>query len=77
MEIIPKRMGYKHRLIYFLVAVLILLENNITAFLIVASFIEGYILTESTDYIFNLYLFISNPSSLYFRSDYWTLVMRE
>ena len=54
----PKADEIKNRLIFFLVAVFIFLEKNITAFLIVESFIDGYILTESTDAIVTLLLLI-------------------
>ena len=53
----------------FLVAVLSFLANNISAFLIVESFIKGYMLISSTDAIVASYLFISSSSSLSFRSD--------
>ena len=76
-ELIPNCMRSNHRLIVFLVAAVIPLEKNITAFLIVASFIEGYILTSSTDAIVALYLFISNYSILSFRSDAWKMMTHE
>ena len=51
----------------FLVAAVVFLANNITAFLIVEIFIEGYMLIASTDYIVNLSLFNSSSSSFPFR----------
>ena len=61
----------------FLVAAVIFLAKNLTAFLIVESFIEGYMLIASTDTIVTLSLFISSYSSLPFRSDDWTIDARE
>ena len=61
----------------FLVDEVIFLANNLTAFLIVASFIEGYILIEPTYTIVTPSLFNSNHSSLSFRSDYLTMETRE
>ena len=48
-ELIPKWMSYSHRLMVFLVAAVSLLANNLTAFLVVASLIDGYMLIASTD----------------------------
>ena len=69
MELIPKRMSSRHRLIVFLIAAVIFLANNITAFLIVEGLIEGYMLIASTDAIVTSSLFISSSSSLFFRSE--------
>ena len=57
----------------FLVAAVIFLAKNLTAFLIVESFIEGYMLIASTDTIATSSLFTSSSSSLSFRSDAWTI----
>ena len=70
MEITPKLMRSKHRLIFFLVAAVIFIEKNVTAFLIVASLIDRYMIISSTDAIVAPYLFISNSSSISFRSYY-------
>ena len=61
----------------FLVAAVSFLAKNLTAFLIVASLIEGYISIASTDDIFTPSLFNSNYSSLSFRSDAWTMETHE
>ena len=63
----------KNKLIIFLVAAVDFQEEKFTAFMIVASLIDGYMLTQSTDAIVTVSLFISNGSSLYFRSDAWTM----
>ena len=64
MDIITKRMRSNHRSIILLVAAVSFHEKKLTAFLIVASFVDGYMLIASTDYIVTLYLFISNSSSI-------------
>ena len=51
----------------FLVATVSFIAQNITAFLIVESFIEGYMLIASTDAIVTLSLFTSSSSDLSFR----------
>ena len=61
----------------FLVAAVSFLVKNITDFLIVSSLIEGYILLASTDAIVTKFLFISNYSSLSFRSDACTMEKHE
>ena len=61
----------------FLVAVVSFLENNLTAFLIVESFIDGYMLIASTDTIVTLSLFTFSSSSLSFMSDAWTMDTRD
>ena len=73
-DLIPKQMRSRQRLIVFLVAVVSFLEKNITAFLIVDRLMDGYMVKESTDDIVTLYLFILNFSSLSFRSDSWKMV---
>ena len=73
MELIPKRMSSRHRLMVFLVAAVSFLAKNLTSFLIVGSFIDGYMLIASTDAIVTLSLFIFISSSLSFRSDAWTI----
>ena len=77
MELIPKRMNPKHRLMIFLVAVVIFLANNLTAFLIVESLNEVYTLIASTDAKVTSSLFTYISSSLSFRSDAWTMETRE
>ena len=72
-ELIPKRMISRQMLMVLLVAAVSFLEKNITAFLIVASLTEGYILTASNDAIVTMSLFISNYTSISFRSDAWTM----
>ena len=61
----------------FLVAAVSVLVKNLTAFFIVESLIDRYILLASTDDIFTLSLFIFSFSSLSFRSDAWTMKKRE
>ena len=75
MELIPKRMISRHILVVFLVAVVIFIVKNITAFLIVESLIEGYMLIASTDTIVSSYFFTSNSASLYFRLNYWLITI--
>ena len=60
-----------------LVAAVSFLAKNPTAFLIIESFIGGYMLIESTDTIVTLSLFTSIYSSIYFRSDTLTMETRE
>ena len=59
----------------FLVASVIFLAKNLTAFLIVDSLIEGYILIASTESIVISYLFNTSSSSLSFMLDAWTMDM--
>ena len=73
MELIPKRMSSRHRLIVFLIAAVIFLAKNITAFLIVEGLIEGYMLIASTDTIVHLSIFTSSSSGIYFKSDDWKM----
>ena len=54
-----------------LVAAVSFLAKNLTTFLTVEIFIEGFILIASTDDIVSLSLFTSSSSSLSFRSDAW------
>ena len=61
----------------FLVAAVIFLAKNLTAFLIVESLIEGYMLKALTEAIVILPLFNYSSSSLSFRSDAWTMEKRE
>ena len=72
-ELIPKRIISRHRLTVFLVAAVSFLVNNFTAFLIVDSFIDEYMLIASTGAIVTLYICIFSSSSLYVRSDAWTM----
>ena len=60
-----------------LVAVVSFLAKNLTAFLIVDSLIEGYILIASTESIVISYLFNTSSSSLSFKSVDWTMETRE
>ena len=77
MDLIQKRMSSRHKLMVFLVAGVSVLENNITNYLIVDSFINGYMLTASTDTIFTSCLFTFRSSSISFRSGTWTIETRE
>ena len=61
----------------FLVAAVSFLAKNITAFLIVESFIDGYMLIASTDAIVASSLFTFSSSSHSFRSDDSTMETRE
>ena len=61
----------------FLVSLVILIANYLTAFLIVAILIDVYMLIASTDAVVTSSLFSSNSSSLYFRSEAWTMESRE
>ena len=51
MDLIPKRMSSRHRLMVFLVAAVSFIADNLTAFLIVEILIKGYMLIASTDAI--------------------------
>ena len=73
----PKIDKLQEKVVVFLVSVVIFMEKNITYFLIVASFIEGYILKASTNYITTPSLFISNSSILSFMLDAWSMEMHE
>ena len=68
-ELIPKHMSSKQRLVVFLVNDVSIFVKNITAFLVVAGLIEGYMLITSTDAIVSSSLFIPNYISISFRSD--------
>ena len=57
----------------FLVAAIIFIAKNLTSFLIVDIFIEGYMLIASTDAIVTLSLIFSNHPSLSFSSDALTM----
>ena len=61
----------------FLVAMVSVLAKNLTAFLIFASLIEGYMLIESTDTIVTSSLTNFLSSTLSFRSEAWTMEKRE
>ena len=63
-EPIPKFMSYRHKLMVFLVAMVSSLENNLTAFLIVESCIQGLMLITSTDAIVTLSLFTYSSSGI-------------
>ena len=76
-EIITNWMISKQRLIVFLVSLVSVLEKYLTAFLIVASLIEGYILTTSTKAIITSSLFDPIYSSVSFGSEAWTMEFRE
>ena len=75
-EIIPKRMISRHRLVVFLIAVVSFFAKYLTAFLIFESFIDGYMLITSTEDIVTLSLFIFSSSNLSFRLDAWTMETR-
>ena len=68
-ELIPNWMRSKQRLSVFLVSHV----SYITAFLIVASLIEGCILIASTEAIVTSSFFNPISSSVYFRSESWTM----
>ena len=51
MELIPKRMSSRHKLMVFLVAAVIFIAKNLTTFFIVDISIEGCMLLASTDAI--------------------------
>ena len=72
-ELIPKRMSYRHRVMVLLVDAVSFLANNLTYMLILESFIDGYMLIASTDAIITLSLFIFSSSSLSYRLDAWTV----
>ena len=57
----------------FLVAAVSFIANNLTAFFIVESCIEGYTLIASNNAIANLSIFTSISSSLSFRSYAWEM----
>ena len=61
----------------FLVLEVSSLAKILTAFLIIASLIYGYMLIASTDSIVDYYLFIFTSLSIYFRSDAWPMEMCE
>ena len=61
----------------FLVSVVSFLAENFTAFLIVASLMDGYILITSTDAIVTYFFITLNSSSIYFRSGAWMMEIRE
>ena len=77
MDIILKCMSSKKRLIVFLVSLLSFLAKNLTAFLIVASFIDGYMLIASTDAIVNSSIYNPSSSSRSFQSEAWTMEYHE
>ena len=53
------------------------LAKNLTAFLIVVSLTEGYILIASIDAIVNSSFFNTISSSVSFGSEAWTMELRE
>ena len=61
----------------FLVAALSFIAKNLTEFLIVESFIEGYMVIASTDAISTLYLFTLSSSSISLMLDAWTIEKRQ
>ena len=69
MELIPKRMSSRHKLIVFLVAAVSFLAKNLNTFLTVESFIKGCMLIAPNNNIVTLSIFNSSSSSLSFRSD--------
>ena len=62
-------------MIVLLVAVVSFLAKNLTAFFIVESLIEGYMLIASNEAIVIFSFFNTSSSSLYFRLDAWTMDM--
>ena len=75
-ELITKRTSSRHRLMVFLAVAVSFLAKNLTAFLIVESLIDRYILIASTDTIVTSSLFIFSSLSLSFRLDAWTMETR-
>ena len=63
----------KQRLIVSLVSLVSILSKYLTAFLIVASLIKGYILIASTEAIVTYSFFNPIYSSVSLRSEAWTL----
>ena len=61
----------------FLVSAVMFLAKNLTAFLIVGSVIEGYMLIASTDSIVISSLLNSSYPSLSFRLDAWKIETRD
>ena len=61
----------------FLVSLVSFLAKYLTAFLIVASLIDGYMLIASVDAIVTSSLSTPNSSSLYFNLEAWTMESRE
>ena len=70
-------MRSKQRLIVFLTSLVSFLVKNLTAFLIVASLIYGYMFIASTDAIVTSSFFNPNYSNVSFRSDAWTMELCE
>ena len=77
LELIQKWMSSRHKLMVFLVAAVSFLANNLAAFLIIASLIDGYTLIAPTDGIVTSSFFIFSSSSLSFRAHAWTMETRE
>ena len=76
-ELIPKWVSSRQRLMVFLVSLVSFLVKYLTAFLIVASLMDGYMLIVSTDAIVTSSIFTSNYSSLSFRLEAWTMESSE
>ena len=72
-ELIPKWMRSKQRLIVFLVSLVSFLAKYLIAFLIVASFIDGHMLIASTYVIVPPSLFNPISSSVSSRLESWTM----
>ena len=77
MELIPKWINSKQSLMVFLVSLVIFLASYLTAFLIVASLIDGYMMIAPTDAMVTSSLFTPNSPSLYFMSEAWTMESHE
>ena len=77
MDLIPEWRSSRKRLMVFLVSLVSFIAKYLTAFLIVASLIYGYMVIEPTDSIVTSSLFTPNYSSLSFRSEAWTMESRE
>ena len=73
-ELITKPMNSRHRLMVFLVAAVIFLENNLTAFLIFESLINRYMFTAYINAIVTFSLLTPISPGFYFRSDAGTIV---
>ena len=73
MELIPKCMRSKQRLIVFLVSLVSFLAKYLTAFLIIGGFIDGYMLIASTYAIITSSIFSPGSLGFSFRLEAWTM----
>ena len=77
MDLILKWMISRQSFMVFLVSLVSFLVKYLTDFLIVASFIDGYMLIASTDAIVTSSLFTPNYSIISFRPEAWTMESHE